>query len=203
MYLWNLSRCKPALIRSIEIPRRIQNVLEVGNNSSEMLSGVRASIRFDLFAYRSVHPNRHGGFAPCQGVYKLTITTAWHDGGDRSHVCPKCERVISSMEGEPGGTCGKQFPQPIFATIWMDMREKANSVRNFQPLSPPRFPSRGRTNEITAGKKADLYTHSNRCCITPYRCKRDGMERNVYRSNIVVCWQRCDRMRVCLKNGLA
>ncbi len=70
-----------------------------------MPSGVHASIRFDLLLIvLSILTDT--GDSPCQGVYKLTITTAWH-GGDLSHACPKCEWVISSMEGvaELAGNC--------------------------------------------------------------------------------------------------
>jgi hypothetical protein len=65
MHLLNLSRRRTLLIRPIvELSRPIRNVLVVGKNFVGMLSGVHASIRFDLSLYRSVHPNRQEGFAP-------------------------------------------------------------------------------------------------------------------------------------------
>src|SRR5258708_1453521 len=123
-----------------------------------MLSGIHASIVLSILT--------DTGDSPRQGVYKLTITRR-----------PKCERIISSMEGEPGGTCAK------FSAV----------------ESPKTSIARGRPRVSQEGRRL-TYTRT----ITPCRCKWDGVECNVYCSNIVVCWQRrCDKMRVCLKNGLA
>jgi hypothetical protein len=95
------------------MPKPIRNVLVVGKKFVGMLSGVHASIRFDLLLYRSVRPSRHGGFAPSRRLQfndthgMASQTRRW------SHACPKCERVSNLVNG---------------AGTWWNLRETVSTA---------------------------------------------------------------------------